>query len=278
MSKYVIAIAVLVAFGLSGSAFATSDVQGAGPINVSLTIGSWCQIWYQDDNWATPPAGPDANEPDIVFSSAGPSYPGDPYRALAGTVIGLYDYIAPFPPTDARAIGFYESEDGATIYMESNANFTGTITCSGDLTGTVLGAKIPTWFTVALTGYDKTLATPANDPRGFVLGNTGGANPPWVDDCIIPNSGGLKGGYGGNGLGVGSGDVAANPAGGIGFGGEDGHPGQDAFQMTGSPYALNMVAPVGPGTMKFLARCKRMGVMDPADIYSATITVAFVTP
>lgn len=273
MKRLVIAVAIIAIalFAFKSTASATTDIPYQGPIYVQLTVNPWTQIWFQDDNWKTPnapdPWGTGANATDIDINFANNDY----MRALADGLIG--EYASTGDPTFGGNIGYFESQDGATIYMESNTNFSGTIACSGNLTRTTLPATtIPTWFTIAVTGYDKL----GIGDNGFRLGNSGsGGN--WVDDTPPP-PGGSKGGYAGDNSGgaVGN-EVTGNPAGGIRFGTQGTYPNQDAFQMIPS-YTLAMVAPVGPGTMKFLARCKRTGVHDLAGTYAATITPTFTIP
>lgn len=258
------ALVTICILALSSTAFAVVDIQGQGPITVKLTIQAYTQVWFQDDNWSTPPA---AGEPDIVFSGTqGVDY----YRSLANGLIGKY------LPTDGSsgtaedgwAMGFFESNDGATIWMQSNTDFSGTLTTTGDLNDGS-GNTVPTWFTIAVTGYDGTI--PGPDPNGFRLGNAPGG---WVADGIIP--GASMGGYAGDGTSGGQ-DVAGPIT--FGFGNKDFWPIQDAFQMaTTTGWLFDLDAPVGPGTMKFLARVKRAGVVDVAGSYTATITPTFTVP
>jgi hypothetical protein len=259
-----IAFAAVLAFG--SAAFAVLDIQGAGPITVKLTIQPYTQVWFQDDNWQTPP-GP--GEPDIVFS---PTAGVDPSRKLPLGLIGQYLYTASMGSAeDGWATGYFESTDGATIFMQSNTDFSGSLAITGDLSDG-LGHTIPSWFTIAVNGWDPILGVP--DPNGFRLKNSvtpGG----WVNDGTIPGNG--KGGYAGNGNLTGE-DVAG-PVIPFAFGSQAFWPNQDAFRMAtmnGSTFDLD--APVGPGTMKFLARCKRMGVIDVAGNYTATITPTFTAP
>lgn len=253
----------------SSTAFATSDEQGNNTITVNLTIDPYTQIWFQDDAWGIA-ADP---EPDINFSgTAGVDW----YRSISDGLIGTYLHNASKgAATDGFAVGFFESHDGATIWMQSNVDLTGNIACSGDLTGSDGSSPtIPTWFTVAVTGCDK--VTDLADTNGFRLGNPADSGN-WVDDGLIPFA--SMGGYGGDdasGLGNNGNEVTAS--GPIYFGGQGFYGTQDAFRMNVSPYSLDLDAPVGPGTMKFLARCKRLGVHDPADTYAATLTVTFTIP
>lgn len=270
MRKLLIGLVVLaLVVGVCASAaFALVDIPWQGAINVQLTIPAYTQIWFQDDNLTTPPAGPDANEPDIIFS---PTQGTDYY---ASTLIGTYSPTDGTSGTaqDAWAYGYFESKDGATIWMQSNTNCSATIVTSGDLTGT--STTIPTWFTIAVTGYDPTISGP--DLNGFRLSNSGSSTG-WVADGVIPFA--SMGGYGGTGL---DGGISVNVAGPIGFGNQDFWGNQDAFRMTAATVApgfgISMIAPVGPGTMKFVARCLRSGVGDIADNYTATITPFFTVP
>lgn len=263
MKKVTILAALVGVLALSGTAFAAVDIQGAGPITVQLTIQPYTQIWFQDDAWATPPG---TGEPDIIFSGTAGV---DPSRALSGTVIGVYGYgTLAGSAEDGFAVGFWESTDGATIFMQSNVDFSGSVATSGDLAN---GANtIPTWFTIAVNGYDASI--PGSDPNGFRLGNAVGG---WVNDGTLPGDG--QGGYAGNGNLTGE-DVVG-PVAPFVFGNQGFYPNQDAFQMgTTAGWTFDMDAPVGPGTMKFLARCERNGVVDVAGVYTATITPTFIVP
>lgn len=262
MKRYMaFGLSLLFVLSLCGAAAAYVDQQGQGAISVELTVDSYTQIWFQDDAWATPPATGDL---DIEFSSTkGVDY----YRATASGLIGQYLVDANQGAAEGWANGYFESQDGATIWMKSNVDFTGSVATGGDLANGT--ATIPTWFTIAVNGYDE--VNSVSDPNGFRLGNASGG---WVNDGTIPGDG--KGGYAGDGDTTGE-DVSAAVT--FSFGGQAFWPSQDAFQMSvTSGWAFDLDAPVGPGTMKFLARCLRSGVADVAGAYSTTLSPTFTVP
>jgi hypothetical protein len=250
----------LCVLALATTAAAFTDIQGNSTITVSLNIGKYTQVWYQDDSYNIAVAP----EPDIVFSGT----QGVDWHNTA--LIGAYSATssATGAATEGWACGYFEASDGATIFMKSNCDMSGTIATSGDLTS---GANtIPTWFTVAVTGWDDCQGI--HDPNGFRLGNSGGTTAGWVDDCTPPFAA-TPGGYGGDGTAAGD---LAGPVTPILFGGQGCYPNQDCFQMVGNNGAtFDLDAPVGPGTMKFLARCFRKGTQDVAGNYSATLTPTF---
>lgn len=265
-------LVILCVLALTAPAWAILDMPTNNmPITVQLTIGTYTQIWFQDDTWATPPA---ANDFDIVFTnSATGAWPDDPWRSTASGLIGAYSWPAPNPPTSGLGTGYYESVDGATIWMQSNTAFTATITCSGDLIETG-GSTIPTWFTIVVS---EAVAGSGGFRDGACVD---AATWPWVNDGVIPLSGGKSGGYGGDDpLGTGNFGNAVVVAGPIFFGGQGWFGTQDAFAMAGGPvYTLAMGPGVGPGTMKFLARCLRNGLWDVTGVYTAFITPNFTAP
>jgi len=166
---------------------------------------------------------------------------------------------------DGWAIGFFESYDGATVWMQSNYGINGSLDISGDLTNGL--DTLPTWYTIAVNGYDASI--PGPDPLGFRLGNSLGglSGPGWVNDGTIP--GGVQGGYAGDNTPAG--DIAGPLT--FAFGNQDFYPTQDAFRMGIAHIStLDLDAPVGPGTMKFLARVQRSGVSDVSGDYTALIT------
>ena len=240
---------------LSTSAFATKDGPYEGDIAVSLTIPVETKIWYQGAGGA-----------EIEFSNTEGT---DTYRLTADGLIGLYlpTDAGSKVATDAWASSYYESKDGAEIWMYSNVDLTGSLTTSGDLDDG-FGHTLTTWYTIAVHGYEKSLHIP--DPHGFRLGNAPGG---WVADGVIPGEG--QGGYAGDGDQVGE-DIAG-PVTPIFFGNQAFYPSQDAFQMaTASGSTFDLDAPVGPGRMKFRARCLRNGMSDAAGPYTTTITATFI--
>lgn len=242
---------------LTGTAFGAVDIPvPTQAITVTLTIDPYTQVLFQDDSWVNLPDG-DENDIDIIFSNTvGVDYHSPVLIGQYFTTDGISGSAG-----DGWATGYFESKDGATIWMQSNHGIDGSLATSGDLdNGT---NTLPTWFTIAVNGYDGV----GNDPNGFRLGNSGSGTG-WVMDGLIP--GGVPGGYAGDGV-AGGNDVSGPVT--FAFGAQDFWPTQDAFQMstaTGSNFDLD--APVGPGTMKFLARVLRSGVHDVSGVYTATIT------
>jgi hypothetical protein len=252
------ALVILCVLALAFPTWAAWTVNGNNVITVSLTIPGETWIQFQDDTWGTATSP----EPDIVFGT------GDYHNTtLIGTYASGYTPIS----TDPYGTGYYESLDGATIYMKSNQDLTETIAVSGPLTSGT--HTLPSWFTVAVTGYDETAGAP--DPNGFRLGSSQSGTG-WVADGIIP--GATMGGYGGHLLGGGGGTGSSQGPGPIYFGGQPFWGVQDAFQLISGNYTMDLDAPVGPGTMKFLGRVLRSGMADVAGAYTATMTISFVTP
>lgn len=264
MRRLLIGLVVLgLVLGVSvGTVCAVWTENGNKTITVKLLIASETWIQYQDDSWATATSP----EPDIMFSTAtGNSAGADPWRPEG--LIGIYDYDSTKAPTDAYATGWYESTDGATIYLKSNIDLSGVVQCSGPLTNAA-SDTLPSWFTVAVTGYDE--VTPQPDPNGFRLANSQSTTG-WVNDGTPPGAV-SPGGYGGDNTAGGQ-EVTGPMT--IKFGNQGFWPSQDAFKMINVNYSLNMDAPVGPGTMKFLGRVKRNGMADVAGQYTATLWVDF---
>ncbi|MGB7061709.1 MAG: hypothetical protein WBF13_05060 [Candidatus Zixiibacteriota bacterium] len=151
---------------------------------------------------------------------------------------------------------YYESDDGAVIFVRSNNDITMRVHTRGDLYGTVNSSanKIPTWFTLALCPFIINGVT--------IAGHT------------IPG-GGCAGCYahgpaGGGVMGV------ADAAGACS--GTD-YPSQHVFPCApaSQTWALDMDAPVA-GTMKFLCRIHRNGMLDPGDHYYTWLDVDFTSP
>jgi hypothetical protein len=251
MLRNILIASCVLALAASTSAF--EDIQGNDEITFKLDIPTDTKIWYTGDGL------------DIVFSgSVGTDY----YRSTDDGLIGQY------LPTDAssgasedfQACGYFESSDGAAIWMQSNADLTGSITTSGDLDDGY-GNTLPTWFTILVQGFEKSLHIP--DPEGFRLGNAPGG---YVADGVIPGVG--QGGYGGDGDLIGE-DVTG-PVTPFSFGNQAVYPNQDAFQMaTNNGSTFDLDAPIGPGKMKFVGRCLRNGTHDVAGPYSATMMITF---
>ena len=226
-----------------------------GDIDIALQIDCYIQIQRQDtdihftdqspyDWWSTQlrpfDQGQRCPDPD-GYGGQHPMYPwaGDQYYA----------------GTTGR---FYESDDGAVIYIHSNNDLTMTVISHGDLTGTNTPIPtppntIPTWFTLALCPF-------------MIDGN-------WLSGHNIP-IGGCAGCY-----------VADTDLDGV-MEADDG-----SGNCTGPDYSNQWVFACAPpsswtldldaetqGTMKFLGRIERHGMADPGDHYTTTLDVNFATP
>jgi len=232
-------IAVVI-LGLAVPAVAEWDLIGGDQdeaITISLTISEYVQVDWQDteihfvgdvlepDFWSTQLRG-------LAYSLCPDSDGKYPMDAWAGD-----PWYGPI---------YYESFDGALIYINSNSNIWMTVTPSGDLDSG--DDTIPLYFTMAGTLYGD----------GFLLGDT------WCNDGNIPLDG--------------PGSYAADEAPADGFielGGTAFFPNQYPFPCAGSPiYTLNMDAQT-QGTLKFLARIERNGLEDQPGTYTATLNVAF---
>lgn len=106
-------------------------------------------------------------ETEIDFSSADGSDPGnaDYYRPFsADSVRGVYDLLCAGPSTwpntcdkastDPFANGWYESRDAAWVWFQANADAKMQVAASGNLKNTTTAHELPTWYTIAGSGYD----------------------------------------------------------------------------------------------------------------------------
>jgi hypothetical protein len=259
--RKILAILITVVIASSAMAAYSPVVVGvATNISINLTIPQYAQVIYQDDSYAYPPTA----APDIQFSGTSGV---DWYNT---TLSGAYYHVTDLA-MDPWACNYWESSDGATIYVKANCSMTCTITTSGNLVGATTSHEIPTWFTLSATGYNECLGIA--DPNGFFNGGT------YVNTGAIPFAS-SPGGYAGNGNGA-----FDDLAGGGAFFLSNAcaaYPQQDVFQMGAvaapNTWTIALGAPVGPGTLKFLARIKRSSTKDLADAYSATITPTFTCP
>jgi len=212
-------------------------------VSINLTIPAWTSVDWQDY--------------DIVFASSGTTYdywsatlqgvayanPPDGDGKMYATEPWTGDHW--YAPTGL----YWESRDGARVFLRSNCGLTMSVVPSGDLTTTQCGGNtLSTYYTVCGT----------SDIPGFKAdGNiyTGG-NPP--------------SGYNGQYLDAGF-DFNLVPAAG------NVYPTQAVFAMTGPNQSLVMTNVVY-GTFKFLARVHRDGMLDCAGLYSASLTVTITQP
>jgi hypothetical protein len=210
-----------------------------GDIEINLQIDCYIQIQWQDtqiefsenDFWSTQLTGL-AYQACPDDDNQHPMYPwaGDVWYAGAG---GRY----------------YESLDGAVIYVHSNNELSMHVHTNGDLSGTINSSanKIPTWFTVALAP--------------FMIDDN------WIIYDDIPLDG--QGSY-------------LYDAGGVFGYGAPGpkFPNQHCFpcEPASQSWLLGPMQPEVQGTIKFLCRINRHGMADPGDHYYTWLDVSFTTP
>jgi len=178
---------------------------------------------------------------------------GDWYRATADGLTGAYG-AATQASQDAWASGYYESDDKAFFWLDTNCDVTMQLTSGGNLS-TAGGDELPTWYTVALTNN---------------LGCT------CLTDCGFINNGTRQ-------------SVAAIPGDCEGYYGDDAnadyamehmgthYPNQYSFPMEdggGNPttYAMGFDA-YAQGTILFHARVLRSGLADAGGDYTTTLNV-----
>ena len=250
LKKAVLVLGVLVLAIPAFSYDTTWDGDPEGVITINADINCYIQILWQDV--------------DIQFSNTEGYWSwqlmGVSYRECPDT-IGQKFPLDPWAG-DAYYCGdsgmYYESVDGAHIFVRSNNSLSMTVTTNGDLHGTVNDPnnKIPTWFTVCLAPF----IIGGNELQGTV--------PDPANDTTI------AGQY-----------LYEDPAQpGVFLHGDDsqGHnyPNQYAFpcDSAGTSWTLGPMSPYIQGTIKFLARIRRHGLADAGDSYSTTLDVAFSTP
>jgi hypothetical protein len=234
-------IAVMAVAALVVPAMGYTITNPSNTFNIQLNIGEFVQILWQDT--------------DMVFDGATDWW--SPQLANVGYG-GCPDNYGHYP-TDVFAgdnypdgMGmYYESGDGATIYLKSNTLLSMQVTTSGDLLGAASAHTIPTWFTTCLAPFQI---------NGVALnGTVPGSNGHYLYDA---GSGAF--GHGNNGTG---------PS------GYDNYPNQEPFACAGSStWTLGPMAPYVEGSIKFLARCYRLGMSDPADTYTTTLGILFTAP
>jgi hypothetical protein len=221
----------------------TWDGSPSGTFDVTLEVMGYTQVQWQDTTI------------DFAFDNytiAG----GDYIRQPAGGVRGIY---APLDGTSAAPGGkssgdawtdaYYESRDGAYLWLDTNTDVVMTVTSGGDLTNGT--ATLATWFTLAGSG---------DWSNGFLRGGL------WMNDGNIPGDG--AGSYAADDIG---------PDNIMEMGGTFFHPDQYPFPMVGAgsgPWTLDLNGH-SKGNLMWLGRVKRNGMDDPAGVYTTTIGVAF---
>jgi len=221
----------------------TWDGDPDGCIDISLQIDCYIQIDRQDseihfsdgtvvgeEDWWMPALQPVGTVQCPDDDNQHPMYPwaGDQWYAGPGG-------------------RFYESFDGAVIYINSNNDLTMTVITYGNLAGTINSTsnEIPTWITLALCPFMINSAPV-----------TGHSIPGCGDGCYVSDSGGgvLVPCFGSN------------------------YPNQDVIPLAPpGTYTLDMDAH-SQGTMKFLSRIERHGMADPGDHYATQVCVNFTSP
>jgi hypothetical protein len=243
MLRVFVAIMTMAALALPAMAYNTTwDGDPEGDITIELQIDCWIQVLRQDaeihftdqspfDWYNTSPTGAYTKCPDT--DNQHPMYPwaGDHWYAPTGM--------------------YYESDDGAVIYVQSNNALTMNVHTNGDLTGTLNSpfGTIPTWFTIAMCPFTIGGVPVAGHTVPF-CGNPG---------CYLsgPAGGGLM-------TICGAGDF----------------PNQHMFPCAPASqvYTTGSMAPQVFGTIKFLCRIHRNGMMDGGDLYTTWLDVDFTSP
>jgi hypothetical protein len=148
---------------------------------------------------------------------------------------------------------YWESADGAVIFIRSNNDLTMIVHVKGNLEGTINSSdnKIPTWITICFAPF-------VMDGQVVDDGRPGGVNP----------------------FHTGPGAYAFGPIGGgtITLGDET-FPNQHAFEC--DPYSTTWTVDMPcwiEGTVKFLARIWRNGMQDQGDLYVTYVDVDFTSP
>ena len=250
MLRVLIAMMAVAALAVPAAAYETSwDFPSGGTqnenIDIYLTLDCWIQIDWQDteiyfdgdnDYWSTQ-----------LESLAYAPCPDDAPGKNAQDPWGGADYYT------GGAGRYYESFDGAVIFVRSNNPLSMMVHTNGDLLSTdpLCGdCTIPTWFTVALCPF-------------WVEGVQ-------LDAGLIPISGGQPGVY------------LFDDAGEFGY--DDTVPGyffpyQKAFacEPASQEWTLGPLCPYVEGTIKFLARVLRHGLEDAGGDYHTFLDVHFST-
>ena len=246
MLRTLIAIMAVAAFVLPAAAYETIwDGEENGIIDIALQIDCYIQIDRQDseihftdqapyDYWSTQLTGLGyADCPDDDNQNPMWAWAGDQWYAGAGG-------------------RFYESRDGAVIYVRSNNELTMNVHTNGDMEGTINDPlnKIPTWFTIAMCP--------------FVIDDSplSGHNVPF---CYNPGC------Y----LSDGDSDFVFEMC-----DGSYDFPSQWAFPCApaSQTYTTGTMNPAVYGTIKFLGRIERHGMVDPGAHYVPHLNVSFTTP
>ena len=248
MLRILIAIMAVAALAVPAMGYETQwEGDQDGNLDIHLQLDCWIQIQWQNQL--------------IEFDGLGDWY---------HTSLDHFAYIAcPDPegkfPTDPWAGDayycgsdgmYYESADGAVIFVRSNNDLSMMVHTNGDLTGTLNPPydTLPTWFTVCLSP--------------FQIGGVAlvGSVP------TVPETGHYL--YDAGGSAFGHANDGAGPA------GWDNWPDQYPFPCAPASqnWTLGSMPPYVEGTIKFLGRVERHGLADQGDDYHTFLDVHFTTP
>ena len=258
-----IVIGILV---VSMAAFGTVISDQTVTINLTVAVYTECTwqetaIQFRDLSYA----GPDYDWWNTT-GHQGTAYNAPPDPA---TPTGKYHASDPWAgdPFYCPTGEWWESFDGAHVFVRSNCGLTMDVVPGGPLSASCVGCPthtLETWYTVAATGMN--WDTPPSHPNGGFMANGcvyGMGNIP----LIAAN---CDGQYLGNSFNL----VATPPA----PPADNMWPGQWDFPMTvGSNQQLGMDCIVC-GTFEFKARVLRQGMVDPAGAYTTNLQVTISQP
>lgn len=248
MLRALITIMVVAALAVPAAAYTTIwEGEKDGVIDIALQIDCYIQIQRQDSAIQFTDQSPYDWWSDSLMGDVLTKCPDDDGQHPMYAWAGDQWYAGP----GGR---YYESDDGAVIYVRSNNELTMNVHTNGDLAGTENSATntIPTWFTVALCPF----VIDDSPISGHVV-PFGGCDGCYLSD-VVPAGGDYlfevcEAGYGA--------------------------PDQWAFPCApaSQTYTTGMMQPAVYGTIKFLARIERHGMADPGDHYTTTLDVNFFT-
>lgn len=252
MLRILIATMAVVALAVPAMGYDTQwDGLPDGNLEIHLQLDCYIQIDWQDQliefdgvsGWYSPVL---ANAAYIACADPQGKFPTDPWAGDAYYCGGAGMY--------------YESADGAVIFVRSNNDLSMRVHTNGDLTGTWPGnpnTTLPTWFTVCLA--------PFQIGGVALVGSVPFAPPPgghYLFEASSPPGGTF--GHADDGMGP----------------GYDNWPDQYPFPCApaSQEWTLGSMSPYIQGTIKFLGRVHRHGLADPGDDYWTFLDVHFTTP
>ncbi len=245
MLRILIAIMAVAALAMPAAAY-TTQWQGDpdGNITIDLMVNCYVQILWQDQTIVFDMDYDAPHDPwSYSLMGAGYAYTGHP----DGKVTSIDAWAGNGDPF------YFESTDGAWMYVKSNNALAMQVHTNGNLKATdpeCGDCYIPTWFTAALSGpfvvegVDVGLGTIPGDGNGVYLAD-GGA---FVFDY-------------------------EDPVAGV-------YPNQFAFpcEPASQTWQLGPLCPYVEGNIKFLARILRSGMVDAGGDYSTFLDVHFASP